>query len=170
MVVGVLLQVSVTRAFEPAWEYTRAGTEIGGVAVSPKGDLITVGAGRVLFFSQNGTLLAEEPFGSDVRMSADGKYTASVYASTLYYFLNPQQSGSPEQQRPVKLWDYELSDQISSFEMNRDGSLIAGQTIKKNLFIMDTRARVGRGNTKVTDSVVKISGSGSSAFHGKIHV
>ena len=156
----VLSLVPVTRALEPAWNYSRAGAETGGVAVSPDGDLIAAGAGRVLFFSRNGTLLAEEPFGSDVRMTSDGNYTASVYASTLYYFQNPLPSGSADQQRVTKVWDYELSDQIGSFEMNRDGSLIAGQTIRKNLFIMDTTARVARGNTKVTDSVVKISGSG----------
>ena len=168
--IGVLLQIPCVQAVEPAWNYSRAGTEIGGVAVSPDGDLIAVGAGRVLFFARNGTLLAEEPFGRDVRMTADGKYTASVYASTLYYFQNPLLSGSADQQRPVKLWDYELSDQIGSFDMNRDGSLIAGQTIRKNLFIMDTKARVARGNTKVTDSVVKISGSGVIGLSGaKIH-
>jgi hypothetical protein len=160
MVVGVLLQVSVTRALEPAWNYTRAGSEIGGIAVSPDGDLVAAGAGRVLFFAQNGTLLAEAPFGSDVRMTADGKYTASYYASTLYYFQNPLPSGSADQQTAVKLWDYALPDPIGSFDMNRDGSLIAGQTIRMNLFIMDTKARIGRGNTKVTDSVIKISGSG----------
>ncbi len=30
---GLLLQVSVTRALEPAWNYTRAGGETGGIAV-----------------------------------------------------------------------------------------------------------------------------------------
>ena len=168
--IGVLLQIPCVQAVEPAWNYSRAGTEIGGVAVSPDGDLIAVGAGRVLFLTRNGTLLAEEPFGRDVRMTADGKHTASAYASTLYYFQNPLPSGSADQQRPVKLWDYELSDQIGSFDMNRDGSLIAGQTIRKNLFIMDTKARIGRGNTKVTDSVVKISGSGVIGLSAaKIH-
>ena len=76
--IGVLLQIPCVQAVEPAWNYSRAGTEIGGVAVSPDGDLIAVGAGRVLFFARNGTLLAEEPFGRDVRMTADGKYTARV--------------------------------------------------------------------------------------------
>jgi WD40 repeat protein len=170
IVAGILLQVSVTRALEPSWNYTRAGGETGGIAVSPEGDLIAVGAGRVLFFAKNGTLMTEAPFGSDVRMTADGKYTASAYASTLYYFQNPLPSGSADQQKPVKLWDYELPDQIGTFDMNRDGSLIAGQTLRKNLFIVDTRSRVARGNTKVTDSVIKISGSGviglsDSAIH-----
>jgi len=162
--------VPVTQALEPAWNYSRAGGEIGGVAVSPKGDLIAVGAGRVLFFAGNGTLLTQEPFGNDVRMTADGKYTASVYSSHIYYFQNPLPSGSPDQQRATKLWDYELSDQVYSFDMNRDGSLIAGQTIRKNLIILNTKARVARGNTKVTDSVIQISGSGviglsDSAIH-----
>ncbi|MDD1696882.1 MAG: PQQ-binding-like beta-propeller repeat protein, partial [Methanoregula sp.] len=170
-ILAVLSLVPVAQALEPAWDYTRAGAEIGGVAVSPKGDLITAGAGKVLFFSQNGTLLAEEPFGSDVSMTADGKYTASAYASSLYYFQNPLPAGSPGQQKATRLWDYELSALVDSFEMNRDGSLITGQTLGKNLFVLNTKTREAGGNTKVHDDVIKISGSrivGVSA--SKIHV
>jgi WD40 repeat protein len=168
--VSILSQVPVTQAGEPDWNYSQPNGEIGGLAVSPKGDLIVAGAGKVLFFSRDGTLLAQEPFGSDVRMTADGKYTASFYSSSIYYFENPLPAGLPDQQIAKKLWDYELSEQISAFDMNRDGSLIAGQTLVRHLFVLNTRTRVARGNTRVSDSVIKISGAGIIGVSaGEIH-
>jgi outer membrane protein assembly factor BamB len=170
VVLGIVVLVPVAQAREPAWNYSPTGGEIGGISVSPKGDLIAVGAGKVLFFSQAGTLLGQEPFGTEVMMTADGKYTASVYFSTVYYFENPLPAGSAGQQKAKKLWEVELSEQVSSFDMNRDGSLIAGQTIGKNLFILNTKTRLAQGNTKVTDSAVKISGGGIIGMSaGKIH-
>jgi hypothetical protein len=170
VLVSILLPVPVAQAREPDWNYSRPGGEIGGVAVSSKGDLIVAGAGKVLFFARNGTLLAQEPFGSDVRMTADGKYTASVYSSTIYFFENPLPSGSPDRQKATKLWDYELSVPINTFDMNRDGSLIAGQTLGRNLFVLNSKTRVARGNTRVTDSVIKISGGGIIGVSaGEIH-
>jgi hypothetical protein len=157
---AVLILVPAARALEPAWNYSVPDAQIGGVAVSPKGDLIAVGAGRVLFFSRDGTLLAQEPFGNDVRMTADGKYTASVYSTSVYYFENPVPSGSADQQTVSKRWDKDLSVQISSFEMNRAGSLIAGLTAAKNLYVLDTRNRIAGGNTEFFDSVLQISGGG----------
>lgn len=170
VLISILSQIPITRAGEPDWNYSQPDGGIGGLAVSPKGDLIVAGAGKVLFFSRNGTLLAQEPFGSDVRITADGKYTASVYSSTIYYFENPLPAGSPGRQKATKLWDFELSEQINSFDMNRDGSLIAGQTLVRNLFVLNTKTRVGQGNTKVADSVIKISGGGIIGISaGKIH-
>jgi hypothetical protein len=157
-------------AADPLWTYSSPGNTIGGVSVSPKGDLIAVGAGKVLFFSRDGTLLAQEPFGNDVRMTADGKYTASVYSSSLYYFKNPLPAGLPDQQKVTRQWVYDLSEQVYAFDMNRDGTLIAGQTMGKNLFVLNTKTRIARGNTKVTDSVIKISGGGIVGISaGKIH-
>jgi WD40 repeat protein len=170
LVIGVLVLVPVTQAREPAWNYSPPGGEIGGVAVSPKGDLIVAGAGKVLFFSRDGTLLAQEPFGTDVRMTADGKYTASVYASSVYYFENPLPAGLPDQRKAKKLWDIELPEQVYSFDMNHDGSLIAGQTMGRDLFVLNMKTRTAGGNTRVTDSVIKISESGIVGIsEGKIH-
>jgi len=170
ILVSILSMVPVTQAREPAWNYSPPVGELGGVAISPMGDLIAVGAGKVLFFSRDGTVLAQEPFGTDVRMTADGKYTASVYASSVYYFENPLPAGSPDQQKATKLWDIELSEQVRSFDMNRDGSLIAGQTLGRDLFVLNTKTRTAGGNTRVTDPVIKISESGIVGIsEGKIH-
>ena len=167
ILVAVLLPV---HAADPLWTYTSPGAEIGGVAVSPKGDLTAVGAGKVLFFSRDGTLLAQEPYGNDVLMTADGNHTASTYSSSVYYFENPLPTGSPVQQKATRLWEYELPEPLNSFEMNPDGSLIAGQTVGKNLFVLNTRTMAARGNTKETDSVIKISGGGVVGMSaGKLH-
>ncbi len=157
---GILLLVPVVQALEPAWNYSSPTGEIGGVAVSPKGDLIVTGDGKVLFFSRGGTLLAKEPFGSDVMMTPDGKYTASAYASSVYLFKNPLPGGSTGQQEVTKLGDFGLSEQVYSFDVSRDGNLIAGQTQGRSLFTVNTKTGVISGNTKRVDAVIRISPSG----------
>jgi len=144
------------QALEPVWNYSASGVEIGGLAVSPKGDLIVAGAEKVLFFSKNGTLLAKEPFGNGIAMTRDGKYTASAYFSTVYLFRNPVPSGSAT---VTLLAEYEFSERVQSIDVSRDGSIIAGRTLAKRLVVFNTETGVARGNTRI-DSVIKISSSG----------
>jgi hypothetical protein len=74
------------------------------------------------------------------------------------------------QQKATRLWEYELPEPLNSFEMNPDGSLIAGQTVGKNRFALNTRTMAAGGNTKETDSVIKISGGGIVGMSaGKLH-
>ncbi len=148
-------------AREPDWNYSTVETEIGSVAVSPDGSLIVVGAERVLFFSRDGTLLGKEPYGTSVLMSADGKYTASVYFATLYFFKNPVPGGPADQQMRVKLWERELTEQVYSLDMSRDGSLIVGQTLKRGIFVINTRTSTVEGNNSRIISMIKISPDGS---------
>jgi WD40 repeat protein len=131
------------------------------LAVSPDGSLIAVGAERVLFFSRDGTLLGKEPYGTSVLMSADGKYTASVYFATLYFFKNPVPVRPADQQIRVKLWERELTEQVHSLDMSRDGSLIVGQTIKRGIFVINTRTSAVEGNNDRIISLIKISPDGS---------
>jgi hypothetical protein len=168
----ILSWVSVVQAQEPAWNYSSPDGEIGGVAISPKGDLIALGAGKVIFFSKNGTVLDKEPFGTEVMMTEDGKYTVSAYSSTIYFFKNLLPSGSPGPQGATKLGEYGVSEQVHSFDVSNDGSLIAGQTVGKSLFTITTRTGVVDGNTKRADAVIKISpvggriiGISPTAFH-----
>ena len=148
-------------AREPDWNYSTVETEIGSVAVSLDGSLIVVGAERVLFFSRDGTLLGKEPYGTSVLMSADGKYTASVYFATLYFFKNPVPGGPADQQMRVKLWERELTEQVYSLDMSRDGSLIVGQTLKRGIFVINTRTSTVEGNNSRIISMIKISPEGS---------
>ncbi len=169
---GILSLVPLAMALEPAWNYSSPDSEIGGVAVSPKGDLIALGAGKVIFFAKNGTVLDKEPFGTGVMMTPDGKYTVSAYSSTLYFFKNPLPSGSSGPQVATKLGEYGVPEQVYSFDVSHDGSLIAGQTVGKSLFTVSTRTGVVDGNTKRADAVIKISpvggriiGISPTAFH-----
>jgi len=161
VLVLVTFVVLPAQAREPDWNYSTVETEIGSVAVSPDGSLIAVGAERVLFFSRDGTLLGKEPYGTSVLMSADGKYTASVYFATLYFFKNPVPGGPADQQMRVKLWERELTEQVYSAEMSRDGSLIVGQTLKRGIFVINTRTSTIEGNNSRIISTIKISPDGS---------
>ncbi len=160
VLMGILPLVAVAQAQEPAWNYSSPDTEIGGVAVSPKGDLIAVGAGKVLFFAKNGTLVDKEPFGNDVMMTPDGKYTVSAYSSTIYFFKNSLPSGPAGPQGATKQGEYGLPQPVSSFDVSRDGSVIAGQTVGKSLFTITTKTGLVDGNTKQIDSVITISPAG----------
>jgi len=152
----IFFMMPAAQALEPVWNYSASGVEIGGLAVSPKGDLIVAGAEKVLFFSKNGTILAKEPFGNGVVMTRDGKYTASVYFSSVYLFRNPVPAGSAT---VTRLAEYEFSERVQSIDVSRDGSIIAGRTLAKRLVVFNTGTGVARGNTRI-DSVIKISSSG----------
>lgn len=161
VLVLVMLVVLPTQAREPDWNYSTAEKDIGSMAVSPDGSLIAVGAEQVHFFSRDGTLLGKEPYGTSVLMSSDGKYTASVYFATLYFFKNPVPGGPADQQMRVKLWERELTGQIYSLDMSRDGSLIVGQTTGRGIFIINTRTNAVDGNNSRIISTIKISPDGS---------
>ena len=89
--------IPIVQARAPDWNYSSPDSVIGGVAVSSKGDLIAAAAEKVLFFTRNGTLLGKEPFGNTLVMTPDGKYTASEYFSTLYFYKNPLPAGTADQ-------------------------------------------------------------------------
>ncbi len=158
--IALLVLVPLVQAREPDWNYSTSDVDIGSVAISPAGGLIAVGAERVLFFSRDGPLLGEEPYGTSVLMTADGKYTASVYFATLYFFKNPQPGGPAEQQKATKVWERELSEQVYSIDMSRDGSLIVGQTTGRKIFIINTITMAVEGNDYKIDHVVKVSPDG----------
>ena len=171
LLTSILLLVPCVQALEPAWNYSLPDGEIGGVAVSPKGDLIAAAAGKVLFFSKDGTLLDKEPFGSDVVMTEDGKYTVSAYSSTVYLFKNSLPSGSTGSPGTTKTGEYTVPEQVYSFDVSHDAGIIAGQTMGKRLFTINTRTGVVDGNTKRVDAVIRISPGGriigisQDAFH-----
>jgi WD40 repeat protein len=160
LLISILSLVPYVQALEPAWNYSLPDGEIGGVAVSPKGDLIAAGAGKVLFFSKNGTLLDKEPFGSDVVMTDDGRYTVSAYSTTVYLFRNSLPSGSTGSPGATKTGEYTVPEQVSSVGVSHDAGIIAGQTVGKHLFTINTKTGIVDGNTKRTDAVLIISPGG----------
>ena len=160
LLISILSVVPHVRALEPAWNYSLPDGEIGGVAVSPKGDLIAAGAGKVLFFAKNGTLLDKEPFGSDVAMTSDGKYTVSAYFTSVYLFLNSLPSGTTGSPGATKTGEYTVPEQVYSFDVSHDAGTIAGLTVGKRLFTINTRTGIVDGNTKRTEAVIIISPGG----------
>jgi hypothetical protein len=54
---GVIVLVPAVQAREPDWNYSSPDAAIGGIAVSSNGNLIAVGAEKVLFFTRGGSLL-----------------------------------------------------------------------------------------------------------------
>jgi hypothetical protein len=89
LILGILalfLVFAPVHAIEPVWTYSLPGNQIGGVAVSADGSVVAVGAEKVLLLSKNGELLANEPFGYQVKMTPDGKHLLSAYGPTVYFF------------------------------------------------------------------------------------
>jgi WD40 repeat protein len=156
----VTLVVLPAGARGPDWNYSTSDKDISSVAISSGGDLIAAGAERVLFFSRDGTLLGDEPYGTSIMMTPDGKYTASAYFATIYFFQNPRPGGPAGMQKATKLWERELTRQVYSIDLSRDGSLIVGKTEDKSIFTINTRTVASEGNDYQIDNVVKVSPDG----------
>jgi WD40 repeat protein len=161
VLVGILVLLPVVQAREPDWNYSSPDATIGSIAVSSNGELIAVGAEKVLFFTRSGTLLDTGAFGTTLVMTPDGNYTASAYASAVYFFKNPLPAGTADQQKATKLWDYGFPQAVSSLSMSNDGRTLVTQTVGKDIFIIDTKTAVAKGNNDELDSLVKISSGGS---------
>jgi WD40 repeat protein len=113
-------------ALEPAWQYSEPGTDIGGVAVSSNGSSIAVAAGKVWFFSNEGKILAKEPYGDLVAMTPDGSAVATSYSSTVYLFKNNTENNVAAPMK--KIWENSIINSVISLEISDDGSTIALST------------------------------------------
>jgi len=153
--------VPLVQAREPNWNYSSPDSVIGGIALSSKGDLIAAAAEKVLFFTSTGTLLGKEPFGTTLVMTPDGKYSASEYFSTLYFYKNPLPGGTADQQKATKVWEYELPQKVRTLSLSNDGSTLVAMTLGYDVFILNTRTAVVKGNNDEVDSLVKISPDGT---------
>ena len=157
---AMVVLVPLGEAREPSWNYSSPDSGIGGVAVSSKGDLIAAAAEKVLFFTRTGTLLGKEPFGTTLVMTPDGKYTASEYFSTLYFYKNPLPAGTPDQQKATKMWEYAFPQKVRTLSLGNDGNTLVAQTLGHDVFILNTVTAVAKGNNEEGDSLVKISADG----------
>ena len=152
--------VPLAQARAPDWQYSSPDSVIGGLAVSSTGDLIAATNDKVLFFTHTGSLLGKEPFGSTLVMTPDGKYSASEFFSTVYFYKNPLPAGTPDQQKATKAWEYESRQKTRSLSISNDGNTLVTQTLEKDVLIFDTRTGTAKQNTDEVDSVVKISADG----------
>ena len=106
----LIIPISV-QARTPDWTYSSPDSLLGGVAVTSKGDLVTVGAEKILFFNRTGTLFAKEPYGSNVILTPDGIFSASAYFSTVYFYKNSLPNGTTNRV-PAKVWEYEFPQSV----------------------------------------------------------
>jgi WD40 repeat protein len=153
--------VPLVQARAPDWNYSSPDSVIGGISLSSKGTLIAAAAEKVLFFTSNGTLLGKEPFGSTLVMTPDGKYSASEYFSTLYFFKNPLPAGTADQQKATKMWEYALPQKVRTLSLSNDGSTLVAQTLGYDVFILNTGTTVAKGNNDEVDSLVNIAADGT---------
>ena len=153
--------VPLAQARAPDWNYSSPDSVIGGIAISSKGDLIAAAAEKLLFFTRTGTLLGKEPFGNTLVMTPDGKYSASEYFSTLYFYKNPLPAGPADQPKATKAGEYEFLQKIRSLSISNDGNTLVAQTLEKDVVIFNTRTAIAKINDEEVDSLVKISADGT---------
>jgi WD40 repeat protein len=156
----IVLIFPPVQAIEPYWNYSAPDVTIGSIALSPSGNLVAAGAEKVLFFTKSGTLLDQVPYGTDVIMTPDGNYTVSIFHSMVYFFKNPLPAGSGEQLKATKVWESEFGEQVSLPGISRDGTMLAGLTLGKSLFIINTKNGIAKGSNDGTDSVIAITSDG----------
>lgn len=145
-------------AIEPTWTYTHDGSDFDSIALSSKGTFIAVGAGKVLFFSQNGKLLSKEPYGNEVQMTPDGKSVVSSYYNSIYFFRNPESTAIPSM-GPEPGWNLELPTKIISLDISDDGKTIVASTESRGLFIYGSDGNLS-GSSKRYFPVSGVSANG----------
>lgn len=152
----VLSPVPRAQALAPAWNYSMATPVISDVAVSNDGATIIVAAGKLFIFSKNGDLIKQEPYGDKVVLTPDGRYAASSFGSTLYFFRTPLIINSTDQQL-VKIWDYEFTTPVRSIDMPDAGSTIAATTEGSSIYIFTTVDQKLYSDKTFENAIFKIS-------------
>jgi outer membrane protein assembly factor BamB len=124
---SLCLVVVPCMAIEPTWTVGETGNTIESLVVAPDGSSVVAGAGKVLLFSQDGTLLAKEPFGELIIQTRDGSSIvtaySSMYSSTIYLFKKVKgEGGKPTLQ---KVWETNQPDKAVSIAISDTGDRVA---------------------------------------------
>jgi outer membrane protein assembly factor BamB len=154
IILVVLMTFPSVHAIEPVWTYSTQGNRIGGVAVSTGGSFIAVGAEKVLLFSKNGELLANEPYGDQVRMTPDGLHLLSSFGPTIYFFER-NSTKVPFK----KKWEYSLPDMVRSIDITDGGSLIVVSGQGEGTYIFSSSGTM-TGSNKRYSPIVRVSSGG----------
>ena len=152
----VLSPVPRAQALAPAWNYTMSAPVISDVAVSNDGATIAIAAGKLFIFSKDGDLIREEPYADRIVLTPDGKYAASSFGNTLYFFRSPLIVNSSDQ-KLVKIWDYEFTLPIRSIDMPDDGSTIVATTEGSGIYIISTADQKQYSNKTFENAIFRIS-------------
>lgn len=152
-------------AVEPAWTFTDSERKFGDIAVAPDGSTVVAGMGRVVLLSQNGTVLAKEPYGEIVAESRDGSSIVSAYSSagssTVYLFRKKtDETGSPTLQ---KIWEATTPDRVVSFAVSDNSDRIAFSTGGgSGVYVYNGTTGNLIGHSNEYSSLVAISGDGNT--------
>ena len=161
---------SPAMAINATWTYSQKGADIGSIALSSNGDLIAIGAGKILMFSRDGRLLSKTPFGESVAITPDGSTLASAYYSKIYFF---QKNATPGSAGMNEIWETELNGNVRSMALSDTGKIMAFSTDGGGVYIYrsdgtptgynKTFASVVR-TTSYGDMIVGISQQGIASY------
>jgi hypothetical protein len=126
VVAALCIMAAHCAAVSPDWNYIDEKGTIGDVVVSPDGSSVIVAAGKVLLLSQDGTILAKEPYGEIIVQSGNGNIIVSSYSSvvatTIYVFKKSKDdTGTPSLK---KIWETTFSSKIDDFAVSGKGDRI----------------------------------------------
>jgi WD40 repeat protein len=155
-------------AIEPTWTYTDSQVQIADLIVSPDGSAVVAGAGKVVLLSQNGTVLAKEPYGEILAQSRDGSTIVSGYSSvvssTIYLFkVTKDAAGNPSLQ---KQWDAILPNRVDSFAVSDKGDRIAFSAGGMGVYVYDGKTGKSLGHSDEYSSIIAISGGRGNTIAG----
>ena len=151
-------------AIEPAWTFSGENRKIEDIAVAPDGSAVVAAAGKVLLFSRDGTIFANEPFGDSLAQSQDGSSIVTAYSSTVAstVYLFKKKPGADGNQTLQKMWEAPQTDKVVSFAVSDNGDRIACSTGGKDVFVLDGDTGSRLGNDENFSSRIAISGRGTT--------
>jgi len=148
------------KAIEPAWTFADDGRKIGDIVIAPDGSSVAAAMGRVVLLSQNGTVLAKEPYGENMAQSRDGSSIVTAYSSAVSLFKkNTDITGDPVLE---KIWEAVSPDRVISFAVSASGERIAissGGVSGVDVYNGTTGDRIGHSNEY--SSLIAISDDGN---------
>jgi WD40 repeat protein len=149
-------------AVEPSWTYSITNeSKISAIAVSSDGSTIIVAADSLWIFSKDGFLQKNEKYGDKVVLAPSGRYAASSFGGTVYFFSTPLTTGTPDPSTMAKMWEYECSDPVRSIEMTDDGSVVIVRTQGTAWYILKPLTKEMSSSNEFYNAILKISHDGS---------
>jgi WD40 repeat protein len=154
--------IPVVRAVEPAWTYSTTNESvISTIGVSSDGSTIIVAADRLWIFSKDGTLLKKEQYGDNVVVTPSGRYAASSFGDTVYFFSTPLTAGPSDPKKLTKMWEHQFSDPVRSIDLTDDGSIVVVKTQGMGMFLIKTDTKDISSSAEFYNAVLRISHDGS---------
>jgi WD40 repeat protein len=150
-------------AIQPVWTYADSQVKIEDLAVAPDGSAVIAGMGKVLLLSRDGTVLAKEPYGENIKQSRDGSTIISGYSSvvstTVYLFKkSTDANGNPSL---IKQWETTQPNRVSSFALSDKGDDVALANKGTGISVYDGKSgdRIGYGDEY--SSLIAMSATGN---------